>query len=756
MRSAVCLAILIVLSTGLALAQTPVAAPPNAPAAVKAPTRTAKASQSTPIDLRYAGRLMLGCRIDVVAKGRERAAVGVPFCVSRGETPGDTPAVIVREESTTGKRGEITQTVRIDLEGGTPDLTIRLRGVVIASNEAFAVETRHGAQDRFPCVRNSIGVSRSRRNNAVYDRQGDWLISSPGGDTTLVMAEDGFARERTPNDSEISSFSIECLGRSIQLTFRPRFYGKHKNLSFFKPWTYRVWRDSVTGWCSWWPYRAEFAEEDLKALLEVFREKSLRDYGYRYIQIDDTFQQEPPGPPPTWLVWNEKFPSGIAGYVKMTRDAGFEPGIWIGAMFQDQAFVQRRTAWFIPGSDGKPLKAPWLGYGVDTTVPEVIEKIVRPIFRGIKQQGFTYVKVDTLRHLLYDAMYHARDHFKKKGESIEDAFRRYLATVREELGRDVYLLACWGVLPEVIGIADGCRLGTDRFGPAKLQQYNSWNGVVWRNDPDHCDIRPDPGGDVRDTIIRPVIVSMAGAVLMLSDRAEVYRDEKNLSGVRRASPVLFTVPGQVYDVDPVTSDKVIEGLRPNKGGGVGPIDAKHDRPVCPWWLLEVDRPYEHWLVAARFNFSEREKLPRRRVALADLGLAPDVDYLVYEYWSNEFLGARRGAFPAAEQDPKSVRIYSIRRKLDHPQILSTSRHISQGAVDLARVVWNDKTRELSGTSRVIQGDRYVITLHVPERYTVVEARFGDDPAETTTDGPVVRIAFQPVKTDTVAWTVRFE
>ena len=71
----------------------------------------------------------------------------------------------------------------------------------------------------------------------------------------------------------------------------------------------------------------------------------------------------------------------------------------------------------------------------------------------------------------------------------------YMGAVRKELGRDVFLLACWGVLPEAIGIVNGCRLGTDGFGPATLQQYNSWNGVVWRNDPDHCDILP--GGRTR-------------------------------------------------------------------------------------------------------------------------------------------------------------------------------------------------------------------------------------------------------------------
>ena len=58
------------------------------------------------------------------------------------------------------------------------------------------------------------------------------------------------------------------------------------------------------------------------------------------------------------------------------------------------------------------------------------------------------------------------------------------------------------MLPEVIGLADGCRLGGHGFGPVTLQQYNSWNGVVWHNDPDHCDVRRPCGaaeaGNVAD------------------------------------------------------------------------------------------------------------------------------------------------------------------------------------------------------------------------------------------------------------------
>ena len=61
---------------------------------------------------------------------------------------------------------------------------------------------------------------------------------------------------------------------------------------------------------------------------------------------------------------------------------------------------------------------------------------------------------------------------------------------REGLGRDVYILACHtvGNARHVIGLVDGARLSNDGFQPRTLAQYKFLEGVVWRNDPEHCDI----------------------------------------------------------------------------------------------------------------------------------------------------------------------------------------------------------------------------------------------------------------------------
>ena len=41
---------------------------------------------------------------------------------------------------------------------------------------------------------------------------------------------------------------------------------------------------------------------------------------------------------------------------------------------------------------------------------------------------------------------------------------------------------------------------------------------------------------------------------MISDHAEVYQQEVNLEGIKRSAPILFTLPGRLYDFDPRKSD----------------------------------------------------------------------------------------------------------------------------------------------------------------------------------------------------------
>jgi hypothetical protein len=324
------------------------------------------------------------------------------------------------------------------------------------------------------------------------------------------------------------------------------------------------------------------------------------------------------------------------------------------------------------------------------------------------------------------------------------------------------------VLPESVGLADACRIGGDGYGPVTMQQYNSWNGIVWRNDPDHCDVLPRfkaaEAGNVRktekvraiekDTIIRPALASIAGCMLMLSDRPEVYEDDRNLTGLRKSAPVLFSVPGQLYDFDSVKTDSLASMRRTDIVSGTKPtpIDGDQHGEVCPWWLNEIDIGFDHWFVLHHLNWSEAD-LPARKVAMADLGIDPAKSHLVYEFWTDTIFKLVNGELSAPQLEVKGLRSYAIREMLNRPQLVSTNRHLSQGAVDLESLRWQDNA--LIGRSRVIAGDRYMLVLHVPDGFTLDRSSFDGQAAEVKIDGTTARVSFMPKRTQSIPWKATF-
>lgn len=650
-----------------------------------------------------------------------------------------------------------------------------VKATIFGSSEALAAETRGKAQGNFAMVRTSHGLSNNLRNNAIYDRNLDWMLEAPEG--TIIKS--------FRNADGTTRFEMTFEAKNTELVFRPRYYQKHKNISYFQPWTYKVYKGSVTGWCSWWAYFRDFTEKDHLALLDVWQKKNFSDYGYRFIQIDDAYQGGNDkdrkncevangylgGRPTTWLDWkSDIFPSGLNGYVSSINKAGFNSAIWLGCFFSDEQTVKEHPDWFVGNEEGNPAAAPWVSYVMDATNPEVVEALIRPTFKGLKNAGIEYVKIDQLRHYLYDNLHNNLEWCKKRGVSPDEILRAYLRIAREELGDETFILSCWGVLPESIGLADACRIGGDGYGPVTMQQYNSWNGIVWRNDPDHCDISPNKKaretGNVKQTekreavdnesIIRPALASIAGAMLMLSDKPEIYEDDKRLYGVRRSSPVLFSVPGQLYDFEPAKTDWLKTNKRTDitTGKRPSPIDGDQFGEVCPYWLNEFNMPFENWHVLHRLNWEKKKSLKPVTIQFADLGLDASKEYLVYEFWGEKMLGIIKNEIELGKLEAYGLESLAIREKLDRPQLVSTNRHLSQGAAEIEKMIWMDKA--LQGRSRMVVDDEYVLTIYVPDGYKLSSASINDEEAKISQNGNILKVSYTPKQTASVRWNIRFE
>ncbi|MGZ5515783.1 MAG: glycoside hydrolase family 36 protein, partial [Candidatus Aminicenantales bacterium] len=558
---------------------------------------------------------------------------------------------------------------------------IRVNGTLTGGLESFPCEAdrRDGG---LIMVRHVSGTSRSLLNRAVYDRGRDWVFSVDAGPRAVVLPSSA-----TKGDK---AYAFSAEGSEIVLRFRPRFYQVHRGLKFFEPWTYKIWPDPVAGWISWFAFFDKVTEKDIVDTADTLSE-TLLPFGYDHLQIDDGYQSGE-GRPDLWLTANDKFPRGLAFLPAYIKSKGLKPGIWTNVAFKQADYAAAHKDWFVTDEKGEPARGNWVEFSLDGSNPEALDAVVRPVYRGLKDMGWEYFKVDALRHLRYEGYNAHAGYFHKRKKDPVKAFRAYVEAVREEIGRDRFILGCWGIRPELAGLIDGCRIGTDGFSYAGMAQFNSWNNVVWRNDPDHIELNEDR---YKSTLV----TSLTGSVLLLTDKPEVYRTDV-IEPARRAAPVLWTVPGQIFDVDPSRSDELGRVAAEVSGSGSRVFDASL-LPTCDLFLLEIDRPFESWAVLGRTGESVRE------IKFGDLGLDPSKEYYVFEFWTKRLLGSFSGSFAPGPLDPLfRSQALAIRERTSHPQVLATSRHVTCGGVDLVDVRWSGRT--LTGTSRVVAGDAYEV------------------------------------------------
>ncbi|HKL20704.1 MAG TPA: hypothetical protein VJ904_02795, partial [Tichowtungia sp.] len=174
------------------------------------------------------------------------------------------------------------------------------------------------------------------------------------------------------------------------------------------------------------------------------------------------------------------------------------------------------------------------------------------------------------------------------------------------------------------------------------------------------------------------------------------------------------------------------------------------------WLLKDDRSGTERTVVGFFNWDEFDPATRT-VQMEQLDLDPDKRYVGFDYWGDRFVGPQSGKMTVSLGGGQ-CRIVSLYAETDRPQMVGTSRHITQGIVDVISEQW-DGENTLSGESRVVAGDRYELRITVPvgaESWTVQSASVeGISDVSCTQDGPGVRVSFVPAKTGTLNWSVEF-
>lgn len=654
-----------------------------------------------PLDLKSTEVVVNGARIGTVRGLGASSFAGGKAPVAHTQTPAEPMFLGYPHGPKTGDwapEGRMADTWSLTIERGH-EVSVEVPGDVAPCTVAADA----------PLI-STFGDAPSVLDNAVYDRAGDWLLAARGEHVSLRQSRNGYR------------LTISGPGR---LELQPDYYRNHRGY-FLWDRSRPLWTKPVAGWCSWAAYGQSVTEDEVARAAEFFG-RTLLTYGYTVIQIDDGYQRvlqitdnhQPITEPFSdyWTKPNDKFPSGMAAMAKKIAACGMTPGIWVGLYLP---LGLQHAADYVTGSDGQPLQGPWVGYSMQPYDSAAVAEAYTNTLKTFRAEGWHYFKIDTLRHVLYDSYRRVPEYWKLRGTDSSHAFRHLFEQVRDAVGKDNYLLACWGALPELAGLPDGCRIGED-VGPSfasmrkaakYIAQFHYANDVVWRSDPDYMCFRVP----LEQCRTWATLTSLTGGHVMVSDPIEAY-DPDRVEVLRRVGPPPMIRPGNTAPL----------------------------APDPEWLTFNAVKDGERWTVAARMAWTAK---PSTELALDSIGLQSDQEYLAFDFWKSRFLGEVKSRVTFEPLAEGACQVVSFRPATGKPQILGDDRHVSQGAVELERVRFAGQT--LSGRFLRTPHHSWHVFVHVPDGWKLESASVAAREAEPH----VVELAM-PSGEGWLAWSCRF-
>lgn len=173
---------------------------------------------------------------------------------------------------------------------------------------------------------------------------------------------------------------------------------------------------------------------------------------------------------------------------------------------------------------------------------------------------------------------------------------------------------------------------------------------------------------------------------------------------------LFTASDWLQDLPPERLELLKRTMEPHRGIA-RPVDF-FEYPTASIWLLSDKEPTPNRQIVAFYNI-----VPYKRTisdSLERIGLDPAKEYIGFDFWENKLAGPFRDRMEET-LNPGQCRILAVLPIPDHPRLLSTSRHITQGMVDCLEEKWDPEKRVLSCCNRLIAKDPCEMRIYLPKK-----------------------------------------
>lgn len=467
----------------------------------------------------------------------------------------------------------------------------------------------------------------------------------------------------------------------------PNYYRDSLGIRFYKPMDKTIFPLPLSGLCTWYYYYQDINEAEVKKNTDWIAD-NLMEYGAKYVQIDDGWQKEKADGrhgSRDWTGVDTAFSSGMASLAEYIKSKGLVPGIWIAPHGQSNFdVVKENPGVFLFKPDSSSASRSWEGdYLVDPSAPET-QQYLKDLFSMMVDWGYDYFKIDG-QPVVVNEYRKTKEYMKVPGD-VDSLYRNTLISIRDAIGPERYLLGCWGIPVEGVGIMDGSRTGGDvvlgwsGFDVSLMptMRYYFMHNIVWYTDPDVMLLRQPL--TIEQARVWATLQGLTGQALMGSDRLPDLSEER----VKIMKKVFPAVDIRPLDLFPNETRKRI-------------------------WDLKINHLGRQYDVVGLFNFGE-DSNSQLNLNWADLGLDEDMPYHVFDFWNDEYMGAWEKGM-AIEVAPTSCRVLTLLPESDKIALISTNRHITQGWIDLIEI--KEDENKISGKSHIIKDDPYELHFVYP-------------------------------------------
>lgn len=155
--------------------------------------------------------------------------------------------------------------------------------------------------------------------------------------------------------------------------------------------------------------------------------------------------------------------------------------------------------------------------------------------------------------------------------------------------------------------------------------------------------------------------------------------------------------------------------------------------------LPIRTDWEQWHVLVMQNWNDEDR--NYKIRFSDLKLDDNKSFLVYRFWDQAFLGEFRDVLDLKVEARKGE-TFAIRELPDHPWVLSTDMHLTQGGVELQDVKYDSRSNTLSGTASRHPGAVRHLVVYVPPGYKINSASGSYSQEEKPSGAAIVRLKLE--------------